>query len=138
MKEDLQRFLWAQEGVIDVVREELKRGRKTSHGMWFIFPQVAGLGRSATAQKYAIRSLAEAQAYLDDPVLGARLRECCALLLQHSDRDAGEILGGIDALKLRSSMTLFRCASDEALFQQVLDAFYDGEADRATLDILEA
>lgn len=138
MSEDLQRFLWAQEGVIDAVREELRRGRKTSHWMWYIFPQAAGLGRSVTAQKYAVQSMKEAAAYLDDPVLGARLRECCELLLAHRERDARDILGGIDALKLRSSMTLFQRVSDDGVFQQVLDAFYGGDPDPATLDILKS
>ncbi len=138
MSEDLQRFLWAQEGVIDSVREELRRGRKTSHWMWYIFPQVAGLGRSATAQKYAIQSVEEAKAYLDDPVLGERLRECSKLLLEHRESDAEHILGGIDALKLRSSMTLFaRVSRGESVFRQVLDAFYGGVPDRATRDILK-
>ena len=137
MSEGLQRFLWAQEGVIDSVREELRRGRKTSHWMWYIFPQVAGLGRSATAQKYAIQSLDEAKAFLDDPVLGERLRECSKLLLEHRERDAESILGGIDAIKLRSSMTLFdRVSTGESVFRQVLDAFYNGEPDQSTLDIL--
>ena len=104
--------------------------------MWFVFPQVACLGRSATAQKYAIGSLDEARAYLDDPVLGSRLETCCRLLLEHDDGCAEQILGSIDALKLRSSMTLFDAVSGDGLFREVLDRFYDGVADSATLEIL--
>ena len=137
MSDELQRFLWAQEGVIDSVLEELRAGHKTSHWMWFIFPQVAGLGRSATAQKYAIESLAEAEAYLAHPVLGKRLRECCGLLLLHADQSAEQILGGIDALKLRSSMTLFDAISSDDCFAQVLSAFYGGATDPASLDVLQ-
>jgi uncharacterized protein (DUF1810 family) len=133
---DLQRFHWAQDGVIEQARRQLQAGEKTSHWMWFIFPQVAGLGRSGTAQRYAIASAGEARAYLADPVLGSRLRECCELLLAHAGMSAESILGGIDALKLRSSATLFHAVSGEVIFQQVLDAFYGGEPDRATLDIL--
>lgn len=133
---DLRRFLWAQEGVIESVLDELKQGHKTAHWMWFIFPQVAGLGHSATAHKYAISSIDEARAYLDDPVLGARLETCCRLLLEHTDKSALQILGSIDALKLRSCMTLFDVVSADGPFSQVLDCFYGGVADDATLEIL--
>ena len=129
---DLQRFHWAQDGLIDGVREELRAGRKTSHWMWFVFPQVAGLGQSAT------RSREEASAYLADPVLAERLRECCRLLLENSHCSAEAILGSIDALKLRSCMTLFHAVSGDPLFESVLDAFYDGAGDDATLAILES
>lgn len=135
---NLERFLWAQEGIYEGVVAELTAGHKTSHWMWFIFPQVAGLGRSATAQKYAIQSRAEAESYLAHDVLGARLRECCQLLLLHRGKEATQMLGGIDALKLRSSLTLFAAVSSESCFQEVLDAFYNGEQDKATLDILRS
>ena len=136
MSDHLQRFLWAQENTIEQVCRELSAGRKTGHWIWFIFPQVAGLGRSATAQHYAIRSAEEAMTYLEEPTLGRRLRKCCALLLAHPDNSAEAILGSIDALKLRSSMTLFKAVSGEATFQQVLDRFYAGQPDPSTLDIL--
>ena len=122
---DLARFHRAQDGVIETAMEELRAGRKRSHWMWFVFPQIAGLGRSATAQKYAIQSADEASAYLADPVL------------THRDRTAEAIFGGIDALKLRSSMTLFHKVSGDPLFQQLLDAFHDGEEDSLTLEILQ-
>ena len=133
---NLQRFLLAQEGVIERVYDELRAGRKTSHWMWFVFPQLEGLGRSATAQHYALASLEEARAYLAHPELGGRLRECCRLLLCHRDNTAEHLLGPVDALKLRSSMTLFLRASGEALFEQVLEAFYAGREDSLTLELL--
>jgi uncharacterized protein (DUF1810 family) len=102
--------------------------------MWFVFPQIAGLGRSAMARAYAIADLAEAQAYLAHPVLGPRLVECTQLVASHRGSAAEEIFGGIDAMKLRSSMTLFARATGEPLFQQVLDRYFDGEPDPATLD----
>ena len=134
---DLDRFLEAQEGVYDAVLAELRRGRKTGHWMWFVFPQIAGLGRSPAAQQYAIAGIDEARAYVAHPVLGARLRECAAALLTVAGRSAEDILGPIDAMKLRSSMTLFhRAAPDEALFRSVLDRFYDGRPDAATDELL--
>jgi len=133
----LERFVTAQQGVYDGVVAELKAGRKTGHWMWFVFPQVEGLGRSWTSQQYAIGSLAEAQAYLEHPVLGARLRECTAHVLAQRDRTAEQIFGGIDAVKLRSSMTLFhRAAPDEPAFREVLDRYYGGRPDEATDAIL--
>jgi uncharacterized protein (DUF1810 family) len=130
---DLARFIDEQERVYDGALEELRRGRKTGHWIWFIFPQVAGLGYSAMSRRYAISSLDEARAYLAHPVLGARLRECTAAVLASTGRTAEEILGSIDALKLRSSMTLFhRAAPDEPLFRQVLDRYYGSVADAAT------
>jgi uncharacterized protein (DUF1810 family) len=129
---DLQRFLDAQAGVYDRALDELRAGRKTSHWMWFVFPQIAGLGRSPMAQRYAIGSLEEARAYLAHPVLGPRLVECASALLDHAGTSAAAILGDVDALKLRSSMTLFARAGEEPVFQQVLDAFYAGEPDPAT------
>ena len=132
---DLDRFVSAQDsgGTYDAALAELRRGRKESHWMWFVFPQVAGLGHSPTARHYAIGSLAEARAYLAHPVLGPRLRACSAALLDVHGRTAVQILGGIDAQKLRSSMTLFhRTDPDAEVFRQVLEKYYDGETDPAT------
>jgi uncharacterized protein (DUF1810 family) len=131
---DLARFLAAQESVIDEVRAELRAGRKRSHWMWFVFPQLQGLGFSAMAQRYGIASLAEARSYLAHPVLGARLRECCTLMLQVPERSALQILGSPDDLKFRSCLTLFSLAAPgEALFRQGLDRFYGGEPDARTV-----
>ena len=133
---DLERFVTAQEsrGTYRRAVAELRRGRKSSHWMWFIFPQIAGLGRSATAQTYAISNLAEAQAYLAHPVLGPRLVECTEILASHRGLSAEQIFGGIDAIKLRSSMTLFaRADPDQAIFSQVIDQYFPGpdpETDR--------
>jgi uncharacterized protein (DUF1810 family) len=130
---DLDRFVAAQQLVYDDVLAELRRGRKTGHWIWFIFPQVAGLGYSAMSERFAIGSLDEARAYLADSLLGARLRECAAALLAVAGRTAEEILGPVDAMKVRSCMTLFhRAAPDELLYVQVLDTFYGGLADSAT------
>jgi uncharacterized protein (DUF1810 family) len=118
---------------------ELRSGKKTSHWMWFVLPQIAGLGRSAMARRYAISSMQEARAYASDPTLGLRLRECARILLETEHRTAEEILGEIDAAKLRSSMTLFSLAApDEPLFRQVLDQYFAGTADEATLTLLRA
>ncbi len=136
---DLQRFVDAQDrgGTYERALAELRAGHKTSHWMWFVFPQLAGLGTSAMARTYAIGSLAEAQAYLDHPVLGPRLRECARALTEHSDRSARQILGEIDAVKLRSSMTLFACAApEERVFREVLERFYDDAADEKTERLL--
>jgi uncharacterized protein (DUF1810 family) len=138
---ELERFVQAQDagGTHDQALAELRAGRKTSHWMWFVFPQLAGLGRSPTAQRFAISSLEEARAYLLHPVLGPRLRESAEALLSVHGRSAEEILGGIDAMKLRSSMTLFvRAAPEESVFDQVLDRFFGGEQDEATLALLGA
>ena len=136
---DLARFVAAQDAVIDAVRRELCDGRKRTHWMWFVFPQVAGLGSSPTARRYAIGSLAEARAYLAHPLLGPRLRECCALVMRHRGADASNIVGSLDALKLRSSMTLFAgIAEDAEAFDAVLDAFFGGEACGVTRGVLEA
>ena len=133
MAYDLDRFVLAQQGVYAGVLDELRRGRKVGHWIWFIFPQVAGLGRSAMSELYAISSLDEAREYLAHPVLGARLRECAAIVVATTGRTALDIFGSIDAVKLRSSMTLFhRAAPDEPVFRKVLDRFYDGRADEAT------
>ena len=134
----LDRFVVAQdEGSYRAALAELRAGRKTSHWMWFIFPQVAGLGRSAAAQHFAISSLDEAQAYLRHPVLGPRLRECVQLLAALDGKSAEQILGSVDALKLRSSLTLFMAAApDEPLFRDVLAKYFGGAADQLTLDRL--
>ncbi|MCC6174308.1 MAG: DUF1810 domain-containing protein [Chloroflexi bacterium] len=132
---DLERFVAAQNasGTYDSAVDELRRGRKTSHWMWFVFPQIAGLGRSEMSQRYAISSLEEAKAYLKHPVLGPRLRECTSLVAQAQARSAEQIFGSIDAQKLQSSMTLFlRAAPDEASFKEVLDQYFGGKADAAT------
>lgn len=136
---DLQRFVDAQNrgGTYERALAELRAGRKASHWMWFVFPQLAGLGTSAMARTYAIASLAEAEAYIGHPVLGARLRESARALAAHGDRSAAEILGEIDAVKLRSSMTLFaRAAPAEPAFRQVLDRFYGGASDPETERLL--
>jgi uncharacterized protein (DUF1810 family) len=134
---DLDRFVAAQDAVIATVLSELRTGRKHTHWMWFIFPQVAGLGHSEMAQKYAIHSSDEAAAYLAHPVLGARLRECASLVLAVEDKRIDEIFDSPDDRKFQSSMTLFSdIAPDEAVFQACLDKYFDGEADPATLDFL--
>jgi uncharacterized protein (DUF1810 family) len=133
---DLQRFVDAQSDVYETVLSELRAGAKRSHWIWFVFPQLKGLGRSPTAQHFGISSLAEAQAYAAHPVLGPRLRECAGLLVTHRERTAREILGSPDDLKVRSSMTLFAHAAADAVFGEVLEAFYDGQEDPATLEML--
>lgn len=131
---DLQRFVDVQQSHYQDALAELRAGYKQSHWMWFVFPQIAGLGRSAMAERYAIVDLGEAIAYLQHPVLGQRLEECAQAVLQHAGRTVRQILGSPDDLKLRSSMTLFAVADPEnALFQQILDVFYDGKADSETL-----
>ena len=137
MAADLERFVTAQAGVLDAVERELTRGRKESHWMWFVFPQIAGLGRSAMAARYALASLDEAKAYAAHPVLGPRLRAWTGLVLAHPERTAYEILGTPDDLKFRSSMTLFaHAAPDETLFRTALDRFYGGDEDQETLSRL--
>jgi uncharacterized protein (DUF1810 family) len=133
---DLERFVTAQDEVYSAVLSELRDGRKRSHWMWFIFPQIVGLGRSELSQKYAIRSSDEAAAYLAHPVLGARLRECAALVLAQ-DKEIDAIFDSPDDRKFHSCMTLFAdVAPDEAVFQDCLDKFFDGRADPATLEKL--
>ena len=132
---DLQRFVAAQDagGTYDRATAELRGGRKTSHWMWFVFPQIAGLGYSPTSRTYAITSLAEARAYLAHPVLGARLIECADILSNLPDRTAEQIFGEVDAQKLHSSVTLFmRAAPGEPVFGQVLDRYFGGVPDSAT------
>ena len=134
---DLQRFVDAQDRVHDRVLAELRRGRKASHWMWFVFPQVAGLGSSSTARHYAIEGLDEARAYLAHPVLGPRLVECAALAAAVEGGRAADVFGHPDDLKLRSSMTLFaRAAPDEPVFTAVLNRFFGGEPDPRTLELL--
>ena len=132
---DLQRFIEAQDagGTYERALAELRGGRKVSHWMWFVFPQIAGLGRSPMAARYAISGLEEARAYVAHPVLGPRLRACAGALAEQRGRSAVEILGEVDALKLRSSMTLFaRAAPGEALFADVLAQYFDGVPDPQT------
>ncbi|WP_303977728.1 DUF1810 domain-containing protein [Dongia mobilis] len=134
---NLQRFVEAQAPVLAAVEAELRAGRKASHWMWFIFPQLAGLGRSGTARFYAITGLDEARAYLAHPLLGQRLIHCVELVNAIEGRSVHEIFGSPDDLKFRSSVTLFRAAAPEqALFQAALDKYFGGEPDPATLALL--
>jgi uncharacterized protein (DUF1810 family) len=134
---DLQRFVDAQADVYHTVVEELRAGRKRSHWIWFIFPQIAGLGSSPTAARYAISSLEEAEAYLGHDVLGPRLHECAQLVNQVQGRPINEIFGSPDDLKVRSSMTLFaRATDDNEDFVALLDKYYGGEQDPLTLEQL--
>ena len=133
MPYDLDRFVVEQERVYERVLAELRQGRKTGHWIWFIFPQIAGLGFSDMSRRFAIASLAEARAYLAHPVLGARLRECAELVLASRARTAEECFGPVDAMKVRSCMTLFHRASpEEPVFARVLERWYGGVADEAT------
>jgi uncharacterized protein (DUF1810 family) len=132
---DLNRFLTAQDsgGTYEQAVAELRRGRKVSHWMWFVFPQVAGLGQTPTSRWFAISSLDEARAYLAHPVLGPRLVECASIVAETEGRTAEQIFGGLDAQKLRSSATLFlRAAPDEPVFAAMLERFFGGEPDAAT------
>jgi uncharacterized protein (DUF1810 family) len=134
---NLHRFLDAQERVYDTVLEELRAGRKSSHWIWFIFPQIARLGRSGMAQQFAIGSLDEAKTYLQHPVLGPRLRACTQFVLEVNSRSAEEILGYPDHLKFRSCMTLFLTAApDNTIFNNTLLKYFDGKPDQLTLNIL--
>ena len=138
MAHDLDRFLKAQDPVYADVVRELRDGGKASHWMWFIFPQIAGLGRSETACFFAIASREEAIAYLQHPILGARLRECTELVNGVVGRSLEGIFGSIDAIKFRSSMTLFaQATADNAVFREALDKYCDGELDQATLELIE-
>ncbi|HEX5239274.1 MAG TPA: DUF1810 domain-containing protein [Sphingomicrobium sp.] len=134
---NLQRFVDAQDGIFEQALAELRRGRKESHWMWFIFPQLAGLGRSSTARYYALASIDEAGAYLAHPLLGPRLRECAEAILPWSEHVAAEdLLGPIDALKLKSSLTLFDRVEPDRLFRAGLERFFAGERDERTLALL--
>ena len=137
---DLQRFVSAQDdrGTWDAALRELRAGRKRGHWMWFVLPQLAGLGRSTTAQHYGLSGLEEAQAYLAHPVLGPRLRECARVLADLPTSDAEQVLGHVDALKLRSSMTLFALAApQERVFREVLGRYWAGEQDERTVAALQ-
>jgi uncharacterized protein (DUF1810 family) len=135
---DLERFVAAQQDAYPRALAELKRGRKESHWMWFVFPQLAGLGHSPTARFYAIASAAEARAYLAHGLLGPRLIECTGAMLANRGRSAEAILGPVDSIKLRSSMTLFDAvAGPGAPFAGALDAFHAGRRDEATLELLD-
>lgn len=135
---DLQRFVEAQQGVYEQALAELKQGRKRTHWSWFVLPQLRGLGSSPMAQRYAIGSLDEARAYLTHPLLGPRLVACVSAINAHAGTDAAEILGGIDARKFHSCVTLFREAGEPAdpVFDAALDTFFDGQRDGATLSLL--
>jgi len=131
---NLERFVDAQAPIYEQARRELKAGRKQSHWMWFIFPQIAGLGTSPTSVRFAIASLDEARAYLAHPVLGPRLRECAKLAVDVEGRTAREIFGPVDEMKFRSSVTLFaQAAPDEDVFQRCIDKYFAGSHDPATL-----
>jgi len=135
---DLQRFVEAQEPVIDDVKQELRSGRKRSHWMWYIFPQIAGLGHSEMSRRYAIASQKEAGAYLSHPVLGPQLRECADLVNALDGRSANDVFGSPDDLKFRSSMTLFEAvANDPEPFETALEKYYDGDRDQKTLNRLD-
>ncbi len=136
MNSSLERFLVAQEYSYDTALREIRAGRKRSHWMWYIFPQIAGLGMSYTAQLYAIADINEARQYIEHPVLGARLIEISRALLTLESSDATAVMGYPDDLKLRSCMTLFAQVSDDPVFPAVLDKFYGGRADTRTLSIL--
>lgn len=133
---ELQRFIDAQSGVYPQVIEELSAGRKRSHWMWFVFPQVAGLGLSVMAQRFAISSKAEAAAYLAHDILGPRLIECTRLVMATSEKTINDILGSPDDMKFRSSMTLFDAVSKQEIFAEAIGTFYPEGKDPATLDIL--
>ncbi len=136
---ELERFVAAQDhgGTHDAAVAELREGRKRSHWMWFVFPQIAGLGQSPISRRYSISSLDEAKAYLAHPVLGPRLIDCARILIGLDTTSADEVFGGVDAMKLRSSMTLFaRADRANPVFQQVLDAYFAGEPDEATERLL--
>lgn len=136
MENRLDRFLRAQERSYDAALSELRGGRKRSHWMWYVFPQIAGLGLSSTAQYYSISDIQEAKDYISHPVLGARLIEISGALLELESSDATAVMGYPDDLKLRSSMTLFAQVSDNPVFRAVLDKFYGGSPDARTLRIL--
>ena len=133
----LDRFLEAQERMYETALREIKNGEKESHWMWYIFPQLRGLGKSQMAFAYGINGLEEAKAYLDHPVLSARLIEISEALLEHKDQDIEDILGDIDAMKLRSSMTLFALISEgDSIYHNVLDCFYNGKTDSYTIELI--
>jgi uncharacterized protein (DUF1810 family) len=133
----LERFVQAQAPVIEQALAELRAGHKQSHWMWFVFPQIASLGQSQTSRTYAIQSLDEARRYLAHPVLGTRYRECCQAVMNVRDKSARDIFGAPDDMKFRSSLTLFaEAAPEEVLFQNLLEKYFGGDPDEATLDLL--
>lgn len=135
--EGLERFVKAQEPVYATALEELRQGRKRSHWMWFVFPQLRGLGASGTSRFYGIESRAEAEAYLDHPLLGPRLRECVEAVNGISSRSATQIFGPVDAMKLRSCATLFEIAGGGPPFRRCLDRYFEGARDDRTVDLLD-
>ena len=138
-KYNLERFLSRQKDSYDTAYKELSQGMKQSHWMWWIFPQIIGLGMTSISKEYSIKSIEEARAFLDHPYLGKNLKEICKVLLDTKSNDASYVMGYPDDLKLCSSMTLFREADpEEKLFQQVLDKFFNGRKDSRTLDILKS
>ena len=137
LSNDLERFVEAQSWNYEVAVAELRAGKKRSHWMWYIFPQMRGLGRSSMAEMYGIAGLDEARRYLEHEVLGKRLREVCEAILGLSTDDAHEVFGDIDSLKLKSSMTMFDLVSSDDIFARVLDKYYGGERDNKTLKLLE-
>ncbi|MFA0812409.1 DUF1810 domain-containing protein [Microbulbifer epialgicus] len=137
-KFNLARFVEAQRNSYETALAELQRGKKRSHWMWYIFPQIVGLGHSAMAQQYGVKTLGEAKAYLDHPQLGKRLKECCDTLLEIQDRTAHQVFGSPDDMKLKSCMTLFALASGSGnIFEKVLQKYYQGQKDPRTLEILQ-
>jgi len=133
---DLDRFVRAQAADYDRALSELRDGEKRSHWMWYVFPQIEGLGQSPMSHRYSIKSAAEARAYLDHPVLGPRLRECAAVVYNIVGRSALEIFGSPDDMKLRSCASLFASVSDNGIFEQVLQKYFDGQHDEETLRLL--
>lgn len=133
----MERFVLAQETTYQSALKEIKAGKKRTHWMWFIFPQIEGLGYSETSKYYAVRGPGEAKDYLAHPILGKRLKEISMALLTHKGNDAEKVFGRIDAQKLQSSMTLFKSVSRDPIFQAVLDKYFEGEEDRKTLRILK-
>ena len=133
----LERFVEAQEKMYSTAMKEIQNGKKRSHWMWYIFPQLRGLGRSSMAHIYGISGIEEAQAYLEHPWLSGRLYELCVALLKHKDKSAIEIFGDLDEMKLKSSMTLFALTSEDyTIFDQVLEQFFDGEMDEVTVNLI--
>ena len=133
----LERFIKAQTNTYEVAMSEIKNGRKRTHWMWFIFPQLHGLGMSSISRYYGLESLDEAKAYLDHPVLSGRLYEACGELLKHKDKSAFDIFGDIDEMKLKSSMTLFALTNEDyTIFDEVLECFFGGEMDELTVKLI--
>lgn len=133
----LERFIKAQTNTYKIAMSEIKNGKKRTHWMWFIFPQLRGLGMSSMSSYYGLEGIEEARAYLDHPVLSGRLYEACSVLLKHNDKSPLDIFGDIDEMKLKSSMTLFALASEDyTIFDEVLRCFFDGEMDDVTVKLI--